>query len=119
MHSLLAKIQKVAAELLVKKNDGFGPHRPVLGSSEGQNVHSQIARRLPQGESQAGGGVRDAGAVHVQKHAAVVGEAGQGLNLMRLIDRPHFRGLGDRNHARLHMVLISHAVACPADRSRA
>ena len=116
LHSLLAKIQKVRAELRVKKNDGFGPHGPVLGSSEGQNVHSQVARGLAQAESQAGGGVGDAGAVHMQKHAAVVGKAGQDLNLIRLIDSAHFGGLRDRNHPRLNMMLISCAVAGPANR---
>ena len=35
---------------------------------------------------------------------------------MRLVDRPHFGGLGNGDHPRLHVVLIANAVAGVADR---
>ena len=65
---------------------------------------------MPQSLSQAGGGVCDAGAVHVQEHAAFVGKLGQGLDFGRLVHRSHLRRLGDRDHARLHVMLIVNAM---------
>ena len=115
LHALLAQIQEVVGQLLVEENHGFCSHRAVFCSAEGEHVHSQVPRGLPQGLSQAGGGVGDAGAVHVQEHAALVCESGQRFYFLRLVHRPHFSGLGDGDDAGLHMVRIIDAMIGLAD----
>ena len=70
----------------------------------------EIARRLPQRLPEAGGGVGDARAVHVQKHFMLMRELGQRLNLFRLVDRPHLGRLRNRDDPRLHMMLVADAV---------
>ena len=115
MHALLAQIQEVVAQLLVEENHGFGSQRAVLCSSERKHVHAQVARGLPQGLSQAGGGVGDAGAVHVQEHATLVRKAGQGLDFVRLVHGSHFRGLRDGDDAGLHVVRIIDAMVSLTD----
>ena len=82
---------------------------------EGEHVHAQIPRGLPQGLPQAGGGVGDAGAVHVQKHATLVGKASQGLDFVRLIDGTHFSGLRNGDDSRLHMMRVINAVVSMTD----
>ncbi len=115
LHALLAQIQEVMAQLLVEENHGFSSQGAVLGTSEGEHVHSQVPGGLPQGLPQAGGGVGDAGAVHMQKHAALVGKTSQGLDFARLIHRSNFRGLGNGNDSGLHMVRIIDAVVSLTD----
>ena len=115
MHALLAQVQEVGAQLPVKKNHGFRSQSSVLGSTKGQDVHSQVPRGLPQVLSQAGGRVRDAGPVHVQEHAALVSKTGDGFYFVRLVNRPHFSGLRDGDDAGLHVVRIADAMVSMTD----
>ena len=94
------------AQLLVEENHGFGSQGAVLCPSEGEDVHSQVARGLPQSLAQAGGGVGDTGPVHVQKHSTRVRKAGQGSYFIRLVDSAYFSGLGDGDDAGLHVMGI-------------
>ena len=46
----------------------------------------------------------------MQKHAALVGKSGQGLDFARLIHRSNFRRLGNGNDSRLYMMRVIDAV---------
>ena len=106
----LRKYKKVAAQLLVEENHGFRSQGAVLGPSEGEDVHSQVPRGLPQGLPQTDGSVCDAGPIHVQEHAAFVRKAGQSFYFAGLIDSAHLSGLRDGNDAGLHVMRVIDAM---------
>src|SRR5207302_9366362 len=70
-----------------------------------------LAQALPLGS----GGISDAGTVHVEKHFVFMGEAGQGFDFVRLVYGTRLCGLGDRDHARLDVVLVADAAVSVAD----
>jgi len=65
---------------------------------------------LAECQSETGSGVRDAGAIHVQKHIVSVSEAGQGFDFPGSVNRGHFRRLRDGEDSRLHVMLVANPV---------
>src|ERR1700756_1402176 len=94
----------------MKEQHGFSSHDAVLRATERKNVDAEVACRLAQGLTEGGGGVRDAGSVHVQVHVVLVDETGKGLNFLWPIDRSHFGGLRDGNDLGLDVMFVTDAV---------
>ncbi len=89
---------------------------PFLVPPNDKTSTPKIARGLAQAQSQTHRGIGNARSVHVQEHFVLVGKAGQITNLLGLVNRPHFGGLSDGNHARLNMVLVADPMVSMAHR---
>jgi len=79
LHALFAQVLKIASELFIEEDDRFGAHETVLGAAEREHVEAKVASGLAQALAEGSGGIGDAGAVHVDKHFVVMGEAGEGF----------------------------------------
>jgi hypothetical protein len=95
---------------MIEKDHRFPTHDPIFCPAEREHVDAKVARSLAQSLAETNCGVGDAGAIHVQEHFMFVRELGQRLNFFRLVNRPHFGGLRNRDDTRLHMMLVADAV---------
>ena len=63
---------EVRRELGLEDDDGLAHHQADLGAAEREDVHASVGGDGSQGDAERGGGVGDAGAIHVQVHAMAV-----------------------------------------------
>ena len=99
--------RKSRDELGAQEDDRVAEQQAVLGPAEGEDVHACVSGQRAKGQVEGGGGVGEAGAVHVQEHLVLVGELGQGADLLRRVDGAELGGLGDRDDAGLRGVLVA------------
>ena len=78
-----------------------------LGAAEGEDVHAAVGGEGAQGQAERGGGVGDAGAVHVQVHAVAVRQVRERAHLPGRVDGAQLGGLGDGEDAGLDVVLVA------------
>jgi len=77
-------------------------------------VHARVVERLQR--SRRAIQFYERGVARLENRWKGTGEAGERLNLLRLVDRAHFGGLGNRDDAGLGVVFVADTVVGVADR---
>ena len=110
---LFHPIREVAGERVVEEHDGLGGEHAVLGAAKAQHVHTRAPGQVGGAHAlrgQGGDGVGEARAIHVQGQPVPARHGAEGADFTGLVERAEFRGLGERERAR---VRVMHAVAAP------
>ena len=101
---------KSVGEFLVEEDHGLAIHHSVLRASEREHIHACVSRNLFETRIETHSGIRNASAVNMKQHVVVVSEAGECLQFFLRVDRAHFGGLRDGDHARLHVMFVAKRV---------
>ena len=88
----------------IEEHHGFGIHAAILDDAERQHIDARLPGQLGRGHVLRDQRIRESRAVHMQGHAALMGDVGQRADFRRCVHRAAFRGLRDGQHARLHAV---------------
>ena len=107
LHRLLAAVEEAGGEVLAQEHDRLGAHRAVLGAAEGDGVDADVGRQRAERDAERGRGVGEPRAVDVEQHVVRVRPVGERGDRVRGVDGAELRALGDREHARLHDVLVA------------
>src|SRR6185312_15304076 len=110
MRTLLARKLEILVKTVVEEHYCFAIHHAVLGAAKGEHIDTHIARDRAETDFQTCSRVGNASAVDVQKQIMPASEFGKLTDLVGSVDCSHFGGLGNRNHARLDVVLNTDSV---------
>lgn len=107
---LFAAVFELAGESGLEEDDGFGGVHAVFGAAETQDVHPGAPGEVGRGDAVAGGegggGVGEAGAIHVDGQAVGVGGGGEGGDLGAVVEGAPLGGLGEGEDAGFGVVEI-------------
>ena len=107
---LFAAVFELAGESGLEKDDGFGGVHAVFGAAETQDVHPCAPGEVGWGDAvaggESGGGVGEAGAIHVDGQAVGVGSGGEGGDFGTVVEGAPLGGLGEGEDAGFGVVEI-------------
>ncbi len=101
---LLAAVVEVIGQGAIEEQDRFAHGHAVLGAAEAQHIHPGLPGQLRWRAAQGGTGVGEACAIHVQVQPQLLAGGADRLELVGVVHRAHFGGLGDGHHAWLGVV---------------
>src|SRR6185437_6850253 len=104
LSGLLAAVVEVGGKLMVEEQNGFADGEAVFCAAEAEPIHAVFPSHLGGRDAQAGAGVGETGAVHMQRKAVPAAGLRYGAEFVDRVHGAHLSGLRDGDDAWLGIV---------------